>query len=221
MSTPASNSDSVTLGDRCNFFDSQTGEFDLDREPKDPTKPAHDTDAGDSAEDDPDIPSVDELLDRDRGAHDYARGVNRDAYVAGTLLRTINNPPLYCPECWYEYETESELSEPEHHLPLVETTYIHDEDTGELVREIIKNDHRRHRHCPECGVTSFGGVLGDRPIGEFAEVLDIILDAMTDVAGSRVRRLREAAMERKRNGRSDESNIEQLLTDVRFGRQEN
>jgi len=219
MSHSPNSDGSVTLGDRCNFFDSQSGEFDLSRDPKDDSQPSHDS--IDDADEEIDITPIDEMLDRG-GAHDYVDGVNRDAFVAGTLLRSLGNPPIFCPECWWEFEAEHELSEPQHYLPSSEAVFSYDEENSRLIRDIIRNDHRQHRHCPECGVVSFGGKLGDRPADAFAEVLDQILSACKHISGSRIRRLRSNAMHRKRKkGMSDTANVEQMLHEIRFGAADN
>ncbi|APX00205.1 hypothetical protein CHINAEXTREME_20560 (plasmid) [Halobiforma lacisalsi AJ5] len=210
----SSNSDNtVALGARTNIFDSETGEFDLERSPKDETQPTHDEPEGDP-EDDPDIPSIDEMLGRG-DTHTQVQGVNRDAWVAGSILRSYGNPPLFCPECWYEYDAACELTEPEHHLPRVEVDFEYDPTSLESALEITKHDHRRHRHCPECGTISFGGVLGDRGREEFTEVVDFVLEAVDEVIPSRRRRLRENALERKAAGESDESNMEELVRELR------
>lgn len=206
---------SATLGDRVNFFDSETGEFDLDREPKDETEPTHDVD--EPADPEPDVTPIAEMLGRD-GVHNYCAGVNRDQYVAGTLLRSMGNPSIHCPECFYEFEERNELSEPQHYLPSSEAHYTYDVENDELVREIQRHDHRRHRHCPECGVVSFGGIIGDRAIEEFAEVLETVIDAAEKIAGNQGRRAVNAALKRKRdNNLSDMANMEQFLRDIRYG----
>lgn len=205
---------SVSLGSKVNFFDSQEKQgYDTEREPKDPT--THDHDEPES----PSTPTVDELLDRTRGSHTYVAGVNREKWLANTILRQHGNPPLYCPECWYEFDAEIELSDPEHHLPLVEVAFDFDTEDMDDSREIEKHDHRRHRHCPDCGTVSFGGVLGDRETEAFLEVVDAVLDA-SDVVGENTRgRIREKARSRKENeGMSDESNMEELVRGLRYQR---
>jgi hypothetical protein len=212
-----STSDSATtaLGARTNIFDSESGEFDLDREPKDESKPSHD-----DGDDEPEIASIDEMLGRGE-SHDQIRGVNRDAWVAGSILRSYDNPPIYCPECWHEFDTGVELPDPEHYVPLVEVDHEFDVESADDSREITKNDHRKHRDCPNCGCVSFGGVLGDRPADEFAEVLDVVFDAVDELVLSRREQLTESALERKARGISDESNMEQIVRELReadFGR---
>jgi len=202
-----SDSQTVALGARVNIFDSQAGEFDTGREPKDETKPSHD-------DGDTETPSIDDMLGRG-DTHTQVQGVNRDAWVAGSILRGYGNPPIFCPECWHEYETGVELSDPEHYLPRVEIDHEFDPETLEDSREITKRDHRKHRDCPECGCVSFGGVLGDRGADEFREVVEYVLDAVDELVLSRRERLVDAAMARKHEGESDTSNMEQLVRELR------
>lgn len=210
----SSNSDSLTttLGARANFFDSQSGEFDLERDPQDPKEPQHDT-----SEPDPGHPTVDELLDRDRGSHTYVEAVNRESYVAGSILRSYENPPLYCPNCWYAFEEENELSDPEDHMPLVEVNHdFENADLGTSI-EIQKYDHRRHRHCPECSHISFGGVLGDRDIETYVDIVRWFLDEADVVRAARREEILEATRQRKSVwGQSDDANMERVVREVRY-----
>ncbi|EMA26486.1 hypothetical protein [Haloarcula argentinensis] len=110
------------------------------------------------------------------------------------------------------------MSGPENRLPGCEQVFSYNAEAGRLIRKISHNDHRRHRHCPECGLVSFGGKLGDRPADVFRAVLDKILAACKHISQSRIRRLREGAMKRKREyGRSDTANVEEMLNDIRLG----
>jgi hypothetical protein len=203
----SSNSSSVPLGTRTNIFDSETGEFDLDRDPGDPSKASH-------TDDDP--ASVDELLERDRGSHEYVSGVNREAWVAGSILRSYDNPPLFCPECWHQFEVENELSDPEDHLPLIDRHHTPNAQPGERV-ETIRHDHRRHRHCPECGVLSFGGVLGDRETETFMEIVRWFLGETDVIRDSRREDILAAARQRKQQrGQSDDANMERVVREVRY-----
>ncbi len=207
MSSNSNNT--VALGSRVNIFDSQTGEFDPERDPKDDTKPSHEDE-----DSEPDLPSVDEMLDRGN-THTQVAGVNRDAWVAGSILRSYGNPPIFCPECWYEFESKSELTEPEHYVPRIEVDHEFDTESIEHSLEISKNDHRRHRHCPECNAVSFGGVLGDRDTETFREICEFVFDAVDELVLSRRERLLESALKRKAEGMSDESNMEQLVRELR------
>lgn len=214
-----SDASTVALGSRTNIFDSQSGEFDLDRDPGDPSKPEHDT--NDADPEDRSVPSMDELLDRDRGHHDYQPGVNREKWIAGTLLRSLGNPSLYCPDCWHELDIEHELSDPEHHLPLVVVDHEFDTSTAEDSLEVSKNDHRRHRHCDECGCVTFGGVLADRPLPELLEVVDDVLDAVDEIVlSSRRGELKSQVRARKEQGMSDEANVAELVRDLRYDREQ-
>lgn len=216
----STNSDSdgqtTTLGARVNFFDSETGEFDLDRQPGDPTthRHGHDQGAADAADE---LPSIADMLDRNPEAE--VAGVNRDQWVAGSILRTHGNPTLYCPDCWPEPKVP--LSDPEHHLPHAECLRVWDDDAAEWVQEVIKHDHRRHRACPRCGTISFGGVLADRPTEEFLGVVDAVLDAL-DLPSSTRGSLREGAAARKADEhwqKGDEANLTQLIREYRYGTQ--
>lgn len=207
-------SQTVSLGSRTNIFDSERGEFDVDRDPGDPSKPSHDTH---EASREQDLPSYDELLDRDRGSHEYSVGVNREKWIASQILRSMGNPPLFCPECWFEFDVSVALTEPEHHLPLVVVDHEFDTETLADSRSVSKNDHRRHRHCPDCGCVSFGGVLADRPIEELVSVVDDVLDAVDDiVVGSRRDELKTGVRARKQKGMSDEANVAELVRDLRY-----
>lgn len=208
MSSNSNNT--VALGSRTNIFDSETGEFDTDRNPKDESKPSHDNDEPDE----PDIPTIDEMLGRG-DTHDQVNGVNRDAWVAGSILRSYGNPPIFCPECWYEFESKSELSEPEHHVPRIDVDHNFDTESLTDSLEITKHDHRRHRHCPKCGAVSFGGVLGDREKEVFEAILEYVFDAVDELILSRRDRLTESALARKSEGMSDESNMEQVVRELR------
>lgn len=203
-----SSNSSNTLGARVNFFDSESGEFDLSREPDDETDPVH-----------TDTPSIAELLDRDRGNHEYVTGVGRDQWIAGSILRSYGNPTLYCPRCWHQDDRAVPLSDPQHHLPTAECHYEWDSETATLEKIVLKHDHRRHRHCTadDCGAVSFGGVLADRPTEEFLKIVDTVIDALDHVPEPRRERLREQAAERKQEGMGDEENMERLLTDIRHG----
>ncbi|AEH36944.1 hypothetical protein [Halopiger xanaduensis] len=132
-----------------------------------------------------------------------------------SILRSYGNPPLYCPECWYECDAQTELSEPKHHLPRVEVDYNYDPTSLESALEITKHDHRRHRHCPESGTVSFGGVLANCDRETFKEIVDYVLDACDEIVLSRRKRLLDAALERKDAGEDDESNMEQLVRELR------
>jgi len=208
MSSNSNNT--VALGSRVNIFDSQTGEFDTNRDPKDETKPSHD----EESPDEPDIPSVDDMLGRGE-THTQVMGINRDAWVAGSILRSYDNPPIFCPECWHELGAQSELSDPEHYVPHVEVDHEFDTESLAHSLKISKNDHRKHRHCPECGAVSFGGVLGDRETEIFREICLYVFDAVDELILSRRERLLDSALERKSEGMSDESNMEQLVRELR------
>lgn len=207
MSSNSNNT--VALGSRVNIFDSQSGEFDLERDPKDETKPTHDDEA-----DETDIPTVDEMLGRGE-THTQVQGINRDSWVAGSILRGYGNPPIYCPECWYEFDTKSELSDAEHYVPRVEVDHEFEPDSLADSLEVTKHDHRRHRHCPDCGAVSFGGVLGDRDTETFKEICQYVFDAVDELVLSRRQRLLNNALARKAEGKSDQSNMEQLVRELR------
>lgn len=214
--TDSASASSVPLGSRVNIYDSQNEEFDLDRDPGDPTKHCHDPTPDEA---DHDYPSVSELLDQDRGNHDYVQGVNREAWVAGSILRSYDNPPLYCPECWYRFETETELSDPEDHMPLVEVDHDFEKDDPlETSVEVSKHDHRKHRHCPECGCISFGGVLGDRDTETYLDIVRWFLDEADVIRESRREEILEATRRRKSIwGQSDDANMERIVREIRFG----
>lgn len=220
MSKSNSDGPTVALGSRVNIFDSESEEFDTERQPGDPSKSSH----GDDQEQE--FPTVAEMLDRNRGNHEYVSGVNRDHWVAGTILRSLGNPTLHCPECWHEYDRKSELSDPEHHLPTAERLFERDED-GRLVYEaqegglqsfVQKHDHRRHRHCPECGAVSFGGVLADRSVEDFLDIVDAVFEWFDRTPPSLKEGIRESAIERKvEQDMSDEANMEQIVRQLRHG----
>lgn len=209
----------TTLGAHTNFYDSQTDEFDLDRDPKDPKQPHHDTPNNDDEDsDDDEIPSVDELLDRDRGAHSYATGTTHEEFVAGSMLRSYENPILCCWECFHDHKNYVELSDPKHHLPLVEIDHNFDHTTDDTSIEITKHDHRRHRHCPRCGYVSFGGTLPPRDLDELLAIVDIVLDSSEVFLSNRRNDILEKAEEWKRHddGASDETILERVVTLVRY-----
>ncbi|QCW05225.1 hypothetical protein [Natrinema pallidum] len=201
----------VALGARTNIFDSETGEFDTERDPKDDSKPSHDGSDDGTVHD---FATVDEMLGRGE-THTQVQGVNRDAWVAGSILRSYGNPPIFCPECWHEFDTKSKLSDAEHYVPRIEVDHEFDTESLAHSLEISKNDHRRHRHCPECGAVSFGGVLGDRDTETFEEILEYVFDAVDELVLSRRRQLTAHALERKADGMSDESNMEHVVRDLR------
>lgn len=206
-----SSKSTVALGSRTNIFDSQTGEFNLDRNPGDPTTHHHD-------DQDVEVSSIDEMLDRTRGSHSYVQGVNRERWVAGSILRSYDNPPLFCPECFYSFDAEHELSEPEHYLPLVEFEHnFEKDDPSESSLEIRKHDHRKHRHCPECACISFGGVLGDRDIETYLDIVRWFLDEADVIRESRREEILEATKRRKSIwGQSDDANLERVVREVRY-----
>ena len=153
-------------------------------------------------------------VDDDQTGHSKHAGVNRDRWIAGSILRGAPETSLYCPECW------SELSDPLDHVPRSEVEIEVEDDDGEVVEtytEIRYSDHRRHRHCPTCGEISWGGVLADVETGVFLEIVGRILGAIDVLLDSTRDELLEAARERKSAGLSDTANVERLLLDVRDG----
>lgn len=216
MSSKSDSFGTTTLGARANFFDSQNDEFDLDREPKDPKQPRHDTE--EETDDALGFPTIDEMLDRTRGSHSYAKGTTRESYVAGSMLRSYENPILCCWECFHERSSYTELSDPEHHLPLVEVDYEFDSTEDDNSVEITKHDHRRHRHCPRCGYVSFGGTLPPRDLDELLAIVDIVLDSSEVFVSSRRKEIRGVVEEWKRHddGADDETIMERVVTLVQY-----
>lgn len=213
MSSNSNSAGATTLGDRVNFFDSQTGEFDLERDPKDPTKPQHDSEPEDGG-----IRSYDEALDRDRGGHSYAEGTSYQSYVGNSLLHSYGNPVQCCPRCKYEDERYVELSEPLHHLPLVERTYEFNNDPLETSLKITKNDHRRHRHCTECGYVSFGGTLRPRDLDDLLTLVDVVLDGASEVVLSSRRNeiLRAVRRWKQHRDLDDETILERVILLIQY-----
>jgi hypothetical protein len=199
----------TALGSRANIYDSEGNEWDTTRDPEDPSDQTHDPDS-------PSVTSVESMLDRDIGHHDYYAGIDRAEYIAGTLLRELGNPTIFCPNCHHELECETELSDPLHHMPLVEVDHEFDPEENDDSREVSKNDHRRHRHCPECNVVTFGGVVAPRDTSEFVEVVGMVLDAVDEIVPeTRRTELIADAHARKQRGMSDQANMEHLVMELK------
>lgn len=205
MSSTSDSDGGRSLGARSNFFDSQESEdYDLEREPGDDSQPSH----GDES-DQPIGPH-----------HSEVAGVHWHQWVAGHILRSHGNPTILCPACFHELDEMSELTEPRHHLPTMDVDHDFDTDWLTDSRVVTKHDHRRHRHCPKCGVVSFGGVVADRSEAEFVDVVDAVLDGLDErdpIPDARRQELRQAAIRRKEKGDSDQSNMEDLVRELRFG----
>ena len=139
---------------------------------------------------------------------EYA-GTSYESWVAGKLLRGPG-ATLYCPECWADGRA-AELTDPEHYVP--ESRITVETPTGEF--EIpIYGSHKRHRSCTVCGYVSWGGVLADRPMGEFIGIVRSVLDAV-DTPQSRRDELLSGAQSRKANDVPDEPNMERVIRTLR------
>lgn len=174
--------------------------------------------------------------------HVELAGVSREEWVAGKLLRGPD-ATFYCPQCYHERDRSVPLSDPADCVPPSEIEIVlgdnedakvEDDDQAEdgeenddpdeepeTITVTIYADHRRHRHCParDCGYVSCGGILADRKMGEFLEIVRAVLDE-ADLPSSRRNRLAAEAQSRKARGWSDEENVEKLLGEVRWGADE-
>lgn len=152
--------------------------------------------------------------------HEELPGVGREEWVAGKLLRGPD-ATLYCPECWNDRDRAVELSDPVCHVPPSEVKIVLDEvDGGEFVSITVPvyTDHRRHRHCTAsgCGYVSWGGILADRPMAEFLEIVEGVLVEANLPSSQRVAIL-AAAQSRKAGGQRDETNMERVLYEIAWG----
>ncbi|QZP37068.1 hypothetical protein [Halobaculum magnesiiphilum] len=178
--------------------------------------------------------------DQEPQGHTVKAGVNREGWIAKSILFRHPNADVLCPHCFHEFEAIAELSDPEDYVDrsriVVDERYLGaptdaEPDEGEqldlsaladggysLLRELATEeryaDHRRHRYCPDCGLISFGGLLADLPTDQFREVVGHVLDAVGHVPDGRRQDLRSDAMDRKRGGLSDVANVETLVRDL-------
>ena len=158
----------------------------------------------------------------DDDSHREIPGVSWESYVAGNVLRQNPDVKLFCPVCYYELPDEDEgadsiaveLSDPEDYV--APSNVEREADDGTVFVERRYSDHRRHRHCPRCSHIVWGGKLGDVSTESFLTVVDEVLGAL-DLPPSQRQRLRSNAQSRKARGLSDESNMETLLHELRYG----
>lgn len=158
-------------------------------------------------------------------------------------LRRHPEAQLFCPYCWHELDTESELSDPESYVPesevVTDPRYVLDPDPDderaptpeenvtiedldygtrlELWTEEEYDDYRRHRHCDNCGGVSWGGVLGDLTTGQFLDALDGYLETKDYLTDRDADDVRAKARQRKQTGVADRKNREQIAIDVATG----
>jgi len=167
----------------------------------------------------------------------------REQWVIDHYLRRHPEAQLFCPYCWHELDAESELSDPESYVPeseivtdpryrldpdddrddaptAEENVELTDLDYGtrlELWTEEAYGDHRRHRHCDNCGGVSWGGVLGDLTTDQFLEVVDGYLETKEYLTDREIAEVRGDARKRKQGGMADRDNREQIAIDVATG----
>jgi len=145
-----------------------------------------------------------EPLDDSRPEHSRetasSSGSNKDEWIALGIL--LDGATRYCYNCEEERDVETELD----------------------MRELCPRECEGRRDvtpatalkwtCDVCGYQSHGGILEDRPIPEFLDVVDEVLDAIGGVPSSRRRELRGEALSRKRSGVDDRANLTVLLSEL-------
>lgn len=156
-----------------------------------------------------------EDLEVEHPEHGELQGITRERWIAGKLLRGPS-ATLYCPKCYHEDEVSIELSDPEHYVP--ESELELEADDGEIISIPLYGDYRRHRHCTGdcCGYVSWGGLLADRPMSEFLELVRTVLVEL-DVPERYRNELVARAQSRKARGQRDERNMEAVLRELRYG----
>lgn len=149
------------------------------------------------------------------GVRDPSLVNNRDKWVAGKILRTAGSPTLWCPRCWYNDDELAALTEPEHYVPPEDI--IVSADVGLAPVTITRyGDHRKHRRCTHCGHVAWGGILQDRPMEAFLEIVAVVLDCV-DTPTARREGLLERAKRRKQRDVDDESNMSEVIRELRHG----
>lgn len=163
---------------RSNHFDSESGEYDVDREPLDDSEPYH-PDGGSSSS-----------------------TSSKEEWIAFGIL--LDSSTRYCPHCLKADDEERPLEDKEH------TAREH-----ELDDKVIELPYTALKWtCRKCGCQCFGGIVPDRSLEAFDEVLSEVLDAIGHVPDSRRRELRAEALARKRRGVDDRSNLSELLAEL-------
>ncbi len=222
MSESTSASDASTaLGCRENFFDHDAEDYEH------PERDAAADDASDYI--DPSPPP--------RAA------VVREEWTIDHYLRKHPEAQLFCPYCWHELNAEAELSGPESYVPesevVTDPRYQLDPDpenpeapTPEesvaideldyatrqaLWTEPKYGDHRRHRHCNNCGGVSWGGVLGDLTTDQFLASIDAYLATKEHLLESDAEEVWQAARKRKQGGQADRDNRTEIAYHVARG----
>lgn len=181
---------------RDNYFASISGEYDTDREPRDPTTHEHGKDAFQS--------------DDDKNEWIARSILSDDATMLCPI--TLHEDPDHCPhecetyleegECEHEslnlhVENESvELTEPEVYPPSKGNSYTPDTPQQKKV-----SSNSQWRVNEEHGYLVFGGVIQDRPEDELLEAVDdAILSMDATFLASEVEEARELARRLKRGG---------------------
>lgn len=134
-------------------------------------------------------------------------GVSRLEFVARSILLSAADPTLLCPRCHEEADRAAPLSDPEDYVPESKVTL---EDGQVVVRYA---DHRRHRHCTECGYLSWGGILQDRDGETFLAIVSDVLD-IADLPASTREVIYRNAQSRKARGMGDQSNMESVIYEI-------
>jgi len=153
-----------------------------------------------SNEYDPDREPLDDSRPEHSSETASSSGSNKDEWIALGIL--LDGATRYCYNCEEERDVETELD----------------------MRELAPRECEGRRDvtpatalkwtCPECGYQSLGGVLADRSIPEFLDVVDEVLDAIGGVPDTRRRELRGEALSRKRRGVDDRANLTVLLSEL-------
>ena len=145
-----------------------------------------------------------EPLDDSKPSHERATesSSNKDEWIAFGIL--LDGARRYCPNCKQRRESTVEL-EDKQRAP-------REHEDGDRVIELPHTSLKWT--CDECGYQCFGGILEDRSIPEFLDVVDEVLDSIGGVPESRRRELRGEALGRKRRGVDDRANLTVLLTEL-------
>lgn len=151
------------------------------------------------------------------GHDDSQFGTDRYDWVAGHLLRSHPDATLLCPHCRHELPEDDQrdvpLSEPMHY---VEPSRVDVDADGKTKTEWWYTDHRRHRHCPECGHIGWGGVLQPFNTEALLECVSGVLDYL-ELPDSREQELFGRAQSRKARNWNDTKIVRQLLVEYRTG----
>ncbi|QLH83407.1 hypothetical protein [Halosimplex pelagicum] len=152
-----------------------------------------------------------EPLDDSEPTHDRATASssNKDEWIAMGIL--LDGATRTCPNCYEDHDPDDGVGEEPLGVILADKEHAPRECEG---RKTVTPATALKWTCSECGYQCFGGILEDRTIPEFLEVVDEVLDAVGRVPDKTRRELRGEALARKRNGVDDRANMTVLISEL-------